>query len=70
MVMTKMERIAGEELGGKPRKAWLEGMRSNSKVDGDWCTSAEVRCKEPGHDAVDGEVSLVLTTQLTGIDGD
>jgi len=64
-----MERIVGEELGGKPRKAWLEGMRLNSEV-GDRCASAEARLEEPGGDAVDGEVSPVLTTQPTGVDGD
>jgi len=37
---------------------------------GDGCTPAEARVEEPGHDAVDGEVSPVLTTQPTGVDGD
>jgi hypothetical protein len=31
--------------------------------------SAEARLEEPGRDAVDGDVSPVLTTQPTGVDG-
>ena len=37
---------------------------------GDQCTLAEARVEEPGHDAIDSEVSPVLTTQPTGVDGD
>jgi hypothetical protein len=58
---------AGEDDGGKGCIGAKARAKRNDVHGG---ASAEARLEDPGRDAVDGDVSPVLTTQPTGVDGD